>query len=223
MEETAMNNKFGSDRRYREEREPFWRGTEGDRALRSPDQEFETSGNYREPREPYGETYTEREPPYYPPVSSGLRNESGYRPAPPPPDYGNARYNQFGRNGGQPPERRGGFSGRGPKGYTRTDERIREDICERLSWSDELDATDVSVRVENGEVTLEGSVDTRHMKRLAEDLTERVPGVTDVHNTVRVKKPMLTELKAKRTGEAQREHHAHTGTKAAEASPNGRS
>ena len=47
-----MNNKFGADRRYRQAREPFWRGTDGDGPLLSPDQEFETSGNYREPREP---------------------------------------------------------------------------------------------------------------------------------------------------------------------------
>jgi hypothetical protein len=212
-----MNNKFGTDGRYREEREPFWRGSEGDRTLRSPDQEFETSGNYREPREPYGQTYTEREPPYYPPVSPGFRNESGYRPAPFAPDYSNARYNQYGRNAAQPPERRGGFSGRGPKGYARTDERIREDICERLSWNDEVDATDIGVHVQNGEVTLEGSVETRHMKRLAEDLAERVPGVTDVHNTVRVKKPILTELKEKLSGEAEQGHYAHTGTKSGSA------
>lgn len=72
---------------------------------------------------------------------------------------------------------RGGYAGRGPKGYTRSDERIREDVCDRLSWNDEVDATDITVRVQSGEVTLEGSVETRRMKRLAEDIAEDVPGV----------------------------------------------
>ena len=111
------------------------------------------------------------------------------------------------------PEARGGHSGRGPKGYVRADERIREDVCERLSWNDEVDATDISVRVENGEVSLEGSVETRHMKRLAEDIADSVSGVRDVHNTLRVQKPMLTEIKEKLTGEAGHEHYANTGTK----------
>ena len=62
------------------------------------------------------------------------------------------------------------------------------------------------------------------MKRLAEDLAERVPGVTDVHNTVRVKKPILTEIKEKLSGEAEHGHYARTGTKTtAETSVNGRS
>lgn len=146
-----MNNKFGPGRDYREAHEPFWRGTDEDRVLRSPDQEFETSGNYREP--PY--------------------------------DYA----------------KRGGFAGRGPKGYTRTDDRIREDICERLSWNDEVDATEIDVKVENGEVSLEGSVETRHMKRVAEDLVERVPGVVDVNNRVRVRRLDRSEPEGARADE----------------------
>ncbi|HYP88288.1 MAG TPA: BON domain-containing protein [Polyangiaceae bacterium] len=171
-----MNNKFGTGRRYVEQREPFWRGTAGDPALLSPDQEFETSGNYRQPGEP---------------------------------DTGQTR---------------GGFSGRGPKGYARSDERIREDVCERLSWNDEIDATDIGVRVENGEVTLEGTAPTRYMKRLAADLAERVPGVSDVHNTVRVRKGRLTELKEKLTGDTDPAHYAQTGTRTEPlASPHGAS
>jgi hypothetical protein len=82
-----------------------------------------------------------------------------------------------------------------------------------LSWHDEVDATDITVRVANGEVTLEGSVETRHMKRLAEDIAEDVPGVLDVHNNVRVTKPILAEIREKLTGESTRDHYANTGTK----------
>ena len=222
-----MNNKFGRDRyrddfyrsseeyrRDRDAREPFWRGIDEDRGLKSPDQEFETSSPYRQPREPYGETYSGRERGRPRTAEEQARFDGFYAPSSYAWSADNGRNNGYGRNvSAAGSEVRGGFSGRGPKGYTRTDDRIREDVCERLSWNDEVDATDISVRVEDGEVTLEGSVETRHMKRLAEDLAEEVFGVRDVHNTVRVKKPMLTELKEKITGEAREEHYANTGTK----------
>ncbi|HEY3172287.1 MAG TPA: BON domain-containing protein [Thermoanaerobaculia bacterium] len=80
---------------------------------------------------------------------------------------------------------RGPFTGRGPKGYVRRDERIWEEVNERLEEDGEIDATDVSVQVDKGEVTLEGKVDNRRAKRLAEDLAESVRGVRDVHNRLR--------------------------------------
>jgi osmotically-inducible protein OsmY len=50
----------------------------------------------------------------------------------------------------------------------------------------QLDASDIEVAVENGDVTLEGSVEDRRMKRLAEDIAASVPGVDDVHNRLRL-------------------------------------
>jgi osmotically-inducible protein OsmY len=85
------------------------------------------------------------------------------------------------------PERVAGpHAGRGPRGYTRPDERIREDVCDRLAQHGYVDASDIDVRVSDGEVTLEGSVRERQEKRLAEDVAERVAGVRDVHNLLRV-------------------------------------
>jgi len=81
---------------------------------------------------------------------------------------------------------RGPFAGRGPKGYVRPDERIWEEVNERLEEDGEIDATDISVQVVNGEVTLEGTVGGRRIKRLAEDLAESVRGVRDVHSRLRV-------------------------------------
>ena len=49
-----------------------------------------------------------------------------------------------------------------------------------------LDASDVDVAVQNGEVTLSGTVDSRYAKRLAEDIAESVSGVTNVQNNLRV-------------------------------------
>lgn len=78
--------------------------------------------------------------------------------------------------------------GRGPRNYQRSDDRIREDICERLmrAW---MDADDVDVRVEKGEVTLSGTVNSRDEKRAIEDLAEDILGVKEVHNEIRVARP----------------------------------
>jgi hypothetical protein len=75
--------------------------------------------------------------------------------------------------------------GKGPKGYTRSDDRIREDICERLmdAW---MNAEHVDVRVKDGEVTLVGSVRTRDEKHAIENLAADVLGVKDVHNSLLV-------------------------------------
>jgi osmotically-inducible protein OsmY len=72
--------------------------------------------------------------------------------------------------------------GRGPRGYRRSDERIREEVSDRLTEHSWLDASELEVRVEQGVVTLTGFVDSRQQKRLAEDIAESVSGVQDVRN-----------------------------------------
>jgi osmotically-inducible protein OsmY len=79
------------------------------------------------------------------------------------------------------------FRGKGPKGYVRTDERIREDVNDKLSDDPMLDASDIEVSVANGEVTLNGTVNARQDKRRAEDLAEAVSGVNHLQNNLRVK------------------------------------
>jgi osmotically-inducible protein OsmY len=88
--------------------------------------------------------------------------------------------------------RLGAHRGRGPKGYTRSDERIREDINDRLSDDSFLDATEIDVTVSNGEVTLTGTVENRIDKRRAEDLAEDISGVKNVQNQLRVKQTTTT-------------------------------
>ncbi len=80
----------------------------------------------------------------------------------------------------------GPHRGKGPRNYHRSDERIHEDVNDYLTQNPDLDASDIEVRVENGEVTLNGSVDSRHSKRLAEDLADDVPGVVDVNNELKI-------------------------------------
>jgi hypothetical protein len=80
----------------------------------------------------------------------------------------------------------GAHRGRGPKGYKRSDERIHEDICERLTEDPFIDASNVEVAVKEGEVTLNGTVSSRGLKRRAEDLAEMASGVAHVQNNLRV-------------------------------------
>jgi osmotically-inducible protein OsmY len=82
--------------------------------------------------------------------------------------------------------RTGSHVGRGPRGYRRSDERIREDVNDRLTDDYHLDASDIEVSVNDCVVTLTGRVDSRHDKRRAEDIAESVSGVTDVTNQLRV-------------------------------------
>jgi osmotically-inducible protein OsmY len=80
----------------------------------------------------------------------------------------------------------GPYEGIGPRDYRRSDKNIREDICERLTRHGRIDASDIDIQVQAGEVTLTGKVGDRRQKRLAEDLAESVPGVVDVHNELRL-------------------------------------
>jgi osmotically-inducible protein OsmY len=80
-----------------------------------------------------------------------------------------------------------GHRGRGPRNYTRSDDRIREDINDRLTDFDFIDASDVDVRVDNGNVTLDGFVAGRQEKRAAERIARDVSGVRDVENRIDVK------------------------------------
>ena len=102
--------------------------------------------------------------------------------------YGSAGYSGA---GDWRPERewQGSYTGRGPRGYQRGDERIWEEVCDLLTQHPRIDASDVEVAVKGGEVTLSGSVRTREERRFTEDAIERVPGVRDVNNHLKVKPP----------------------------------
>ena len=80
----------------------------------------------------------------------------------------------------------GWFSGRGPRGYQRSDDRIREDVCDRLCEDPWVDASEIDVTVRSGEVTLAGNVRERADKRRVEDVIENVSGVREVHNNLHV-------------------------------------
>ena len=83
-------------------------------------------------------------------------------------------------------EEQGPYVGVGPKGYRRSDERIFEDVCERLTRHGRIDARNIEIHVKDGEVTLKGKVTDRMTKRMAEDVADKVRGVKDVHNELRI-------------------------------------
>jgi osmotically-inducible protein OsmY len=96
----------------------------------------------------------------------------------------------------------GEHRGRGPKNYTRSDERIREDVNDRLSDDAWLDASEIEVQVTKCEVTLTGTVNSREDKRRAEDIAERVSGVKHLQNNLRVQ-PANTQTASSWSGASQ--------------------
>ncbi len=105
------------------------------------------------------------------------------------------------------------FAGKGPKGFVRTDARVHEDVCELLMEHPEVDASDIEVTVNNGEVTLAGTVVERRQKRLAEDMAEEVMGVRFVENRLRVRE-WEEERKATAAGTTTTTSGATTGATA---------
>jgi osmotically-inducible protein OsmY len=89
------------------------------------------------------------------------------------------------------PEQEGGAEaishrGRGPKGYLRSDERLRETICERLTDDPRIDASDIEVEVKDQSVTLRGTVDDRRTKYAVEELVDRC-GPSMIQNELRTR------------------------------------
>lgn len=86
---------------------------------------------------------------------------------------------------------RGGMSNRrnrGPKGYTRSDERIREDLCDQLMSFEGGDFSEVEIDVKDGNVTLKGTINNRQAKYQIEELADNIPGVKDVTDNLKVKR-----------------------------------
>ncbi len=83
-------------------------------------------------------------------------------------------------------DQRENHRGKGPKNYTRSDDRIKEDVSDRLEDHYSLDASEIDIEVNDGDVVLTGTVESRYAKRLAEDLADDCSGVKNVENRIRV-------------------------------------
>ena len=92
------------------------------------------------------------------------------------------------------------YRGRGPKGYRRSDERIRDEVCERLTDDRRVDASEITVEVKDGEVTLTGRVPTRDQKRQASECVEDIPGVREVFNQLQIDRAYAGGHRSSRDG-----------------------
>lgn len=133
--------------------------------------DFNEDGSYRSPPRDFGEGYGH---------SSGYGRSRGYR---------HSRYGaelEDGMSEQRDVQSKPSNRGRGPVRYTRSDERILEDINERLTDDDLVDARDIDVLCTDGRIVLQGTVPDRWMKHRAEDLAEACVSVKDVENRIRV-------------------------------------
>jgi osmotically-inducible protein OsmY len=76
-----------------------------------------------------------------------------------------------------------------------------EDASHALEQHPWVDASDIELSCEGGEITLRGTVSNRNEKRMAEDCVENVAGVKDVRNELRLR---LSETSQSQSTEVHR-------------------
>lgn len=108
--------------------------------------------------------------------------------------------------------------GQGPSDYTRSDDRIREDANDRLTDDWRVDARKISVAVQDGELTLSGTVPSRDAKHRAEECVENISGVRHVQNNLRVDATASNSLTGSTWGTTGSAATTITGSAAQEAS-----
>jgi osmotically-inducible protein OsmY len=69
------------------------------------------------------------------------------------------------------------------------DAEVQQDVIRELKWDSRVDETDVGVEVDNGIITLTGTVSSWGKRIAAEEAAHRVRGVLDVANDIIVKVP----------------------------------
>jgi osmotically-inducible protein OsmY len=72
---------------------------------------------------------------------------------------------------------------------TKSDSEIQQDVYDELEWDSRVEATHIGVVVENGVVTLRGTVRSHAERLAAQEAAHRVAGVLDVANDIDVKIP----------------------------------
>jgi len=73
-----------------------------------------------------------------------------------------------------------------PKASQRSDEEIKKAVTNIIKWNSSVDENRISIEVQNGWVTLEGSVDWEYQRTKARILTEDITGITGVTNLINV-------------------------------------
>jgi osmotically-inducible protein OsmY len=71
----------------------------------------------------------------------------------------------------------------------KTDAQVQQDVLSELKWDGRVEETDIGVEVDNGIVTLTGSVSSYAKRMAAQEAAHRVSGVLDVANDIQVQVP----------------------------------
>ncbi|MBN9420724.1 hypothetical protein ABS71_09615 [bacterium SCN 62-11] len=66
------------------------------------------------------------------------------------------------------------------------DELLRQEVLHDLHQSEVLDSSTIYVTVDQEKVVLDGTVVSDGERRVAEDIAERSPGVSEVENHLRI-------------------------------------
>jgi osmotically-inducible protein OsmY len=85
-------------------------------------------------------------------------------------------------------------SGRGFLGFDSSDRRIDEELSDHLEQHSYIDTTNVTVTVNDGKVTLEGTVPDSDQKNYVEEVAAKIDGVTGIDNRLTIQKPQDTLL-----------------------------
>ena len=80
---------------------------------------------------------------------------------------------------------------------------------EALTRDHDIDAINIVVEVQNGEVTLKGTVADREMKRRAEDIAESAFGVKQVQNQIRVRREDESESETSKREKGEDKQRTH--------------
>lgn len=190
------------------ERETGWRGAYRERFARRSSDNRDMGGQYPSFDRDYDHhgssdstRYFNRErafPASYPEFDIPDWRFQGLRPfygSPMTNDYGSDMF-RMARSFG-----RVNYAGRGPKGYRRSDDRIKEDVCDVLERHPAIDASEIEIAVKDGVVILRGAVENRAQKRLAEDSIENLTGVKDVRNELSINQELFMRSRGSAEGE----------------------
>jgi osmotically-inducible protein OsmY len=71
----------------------------------------------------------------------------------------------------------------------RTDSQLKQAVLQELKWDTHVDETEVGVELQQGIVTLTGTVDSWAKRLAAQRAAHRVEGVLDVANEIQVRTP----------------------------------
>lgn len=174
----------GTRRRNEDDRQSHmgWREADYDRDRQiSLEDEENFRGHTSEDYPGYREMYERSEYPetYRSAMSGYISEHVGH-------DRGRKDYFQTGKEGNMYGSQFGLHKGKGPKNYKRSDDRIKEEINDRLTDDPWVDAIEIETEVKNGEVILSGTVNGKSEKRRAEDIADSVSGVANVENRLRL-------------------------------------